>query len=112
MAMRYVLLKEGPKGSLAKLTKGFKDGVGIRAVAQATGESDFTHLVAIEGPTLAAVLELSKNSALTSSKPMSMTTCNSPLCDGVLGSIFHTLGQPSYMPWLEVTMTLTPPSWI
>lgn len=95
MVKRYVLLKAGPKGSIAKLTKGYKDGVGIRAVAQATGESDFTHFVAIEGRTLTEVLALAKTAPIGESQPVSLTECPTAICGGILGGI-GLLRTPSY----------------
>lgn len=96
--MKYVLLKKGPDKPFNKLVK-FAGGTGVRATAQATEPSDFTHIFAIEAPNQLAlnahVSALTTSTGATSSKSYSL--CVTPDCLDLL-EMLGVKKNPSYMP--------------
>lgn len=101
----YVLLtQEDAAESLAHLVDDYIEGVGVRAVAHAVGEGDFTHILSINANTQEELDQLNSQmtmSARSSSTPLNV--CTSPLCDGLLAKVD---GKPSWIPPFEVMVFL------
>jgi hypothetical protein len=93
-----VLVRGGTK-KLDKLVK-LKNGVGVRATAMATSESDYTHFLAIHANNAAEAIAVMRALPIPQSRTVSFTSCTLPECDSLLGML-GPLGRPSWMPPFE-----------
>lgn len=94
----YVLIDhEHAEESFAHLIDDFIDGVGVRAVAHASGRGDFTHVIALHAKTDEHMSRLSAAMPSSSgSGPTVLGVCVSPDC--IAGIVPKPSGRPSWMP--------------